>query len=713
MNGTIKIVKNIHATAENRSKNNNKPLLQNKLFKLPPGSIKPKGWLKHQLDLMLDGVTGRLYEYGKFFNDNSNGWFYDVNSGWEEVPLWLRGFYPLAVLTKNKRCLNIAQRYIDHAINSQDEDGYFGPSNLKNMVGKNGQIITDIWPHMMILSPIISYYEYTEDERVIPFLKRFFEFCRNLPEEQFIPASTEGFGGWGGKEFGSFSPFIQFSRAGDMIPHLIWFYNQTNEKWVLELITRFYSHIRPPWDEWLDHHAVNFAQRFAYDAIYYQLSKNKDHLVKSEYWYSQQMNTWGQMPRGIFAADERIRPGCTDPRQAYETCGMVEFANNFYHLANITGETKYADRSEDILLNHFPATYSPDFKAVHYVTAANMPKISKYKHHPFRNGKESSDRSYVAYTPHNRCCGHTFGIGWTFYANNLFKSTSDNGLAFFMYSACEVKAEVGKENDAVSIKARTDYPFNGKIDIKIECTKAVKFPFYLRIPKWSKKCILTINGERVLKSAQNEKWIVIDREWNNSDKVSVEFLMELSYTKWPVNQSVTVDRGPLSYSLKIDEEWIATKDIGIKLYEGTEERPNYEVFPKSSWNYGICLDKYNKLQDTNVLVKDKVDLNPWTVDSAPIEIKLKGSKIKNWTLQDDTASELQTSPIKSDEPMETITMIPLGCAHLRMSCLPVISNGKYANTWQETPSHIDFDNRSMNKYDEMVFEDKVSDKYDI
>ena len=58
-------------------------------------------------------------------------------------------------------------------------------------------------------------------------------------------------------------------------------------------------------------------------------------------------------------------------------------------------------------------------------------------------------------------------------------------------------------------------------------------------------------------------------------------------------------------------------------------------------------------------------------------------------------------------------MIPLGCAHLRMSCLPVISNGKYANTWQETPSHIDFDNRSMNRYDEMVFEDKVSDKYDI
>lgn len=710
MNDTIKIIEQIESLEK---QDNTNPLKQNKLFKLPPGSIKPKGWLKHQLDLMLEGVTGRLYEYGKFFKEDANGWFYDVKSGWEEVPLWLRGFYPLAVLTDNKRCLDIAQQYIDSAINSQDSDGYFGPSNLKNMVGKNGQTVTDIWPHMMILSPIISYYEYTDDKRVLPFIGKFFEFCKNLPEEQFIPASIEGFGGWGGKEFGTFSPFLQYSRAGDMMPHLFWFYKKTNEEWVLNLITRVYNHIRPPWDEWLDHHAVNFAQRFAYDAIYFQLSKNKDHLNKSEYWYLQHLNTWGQMPRGIFAADERIRPGCTDPRQAYETCGMVEFTNNFYHLADITGETKYADRSEDLLLNHFPATYSPDFKAVHYVTAANMPKISKYKHHPFRNGRESSDRSYVAYTPHNRCCGHTFGIGWTFYANNLFKSTNDKGLAFFMYSACEVKAEVGSENHVVSIYADTDYPFNGKVDMKIKCEKSVKFPLYLRIPNWSKKCFLSINGKDVLESQQNSKWIVIDREWNSGDSIGVEFLMELSYTKWPVNQSITIDRGPLSYSLKINEEWTATKDIGIKLYEGTEERPNYEVLPKSSWNYGICLDENSKFQDVSVKSKSSIDLNPWTVESAPIEIRLKGSKIKNWTLQDDTASELQVSPVKSDEPEELITMIPLGCAHLRMSCLPVISKDEFANQWKITPSHIEFKNRSKNRFDVMTFEDKVSDRYDL
>ncbi len=41
--------------------------------------------------------------------------------------------------------------------------------------------------------------------------------------------------------------------------------------------------------------------------------------------------------------------------------------------------------------------------------------------------------------------------------------------------------------------------------MEIECTKAVKFPLYLRIPKWSKNCIVSINGENVFETAQKEK----------------------------------------------------------------------------------------------------------------------------------------------------------------------------------------------------------------
>jgi hypothetical protein len=63
------------------------------------------------------------------------------------------------------------------------------------------------------------------------------------------------------------------------------------------------------------------------------------------------MLVWGQQPRGIFGADEKIRHGKIDPRQGFETCGMTEFAKSFYLLGRITGDTLYADRCEDVMLS--------------------------------------------------------------------------------------------------------------------------------------------------------------------------------------------------------------------------------------------------------------------------------------------------------------------------------------------------------------------------
>ncbi|MCK4590710.1 MAG: glycoside hydrolase family 127 protein, partial [Candidatus Latescibacteria bacterium] len=334
---------------------NRPPLLSSPFVKLPLGSIRPKGWLKHQLDLMTKGMTGRLAELSSFLKPD-NGWFGGDSEGWEEQPYWLRGFHDLAVLTDNKRLTAESKHWIEAVIASQDGDGYFGAQYHKCVVGKNGQKICDLWPHMVMLDTVINHYEHTGDSRVIPLMERFFQFCRDLPEGRFIPKKEERFGDW--------KPFIQTDRAGDMLPHIYWLYNHTGETWLLNLATRFYQHIAPPTDEWLDHHIVHFTQRFRYPGNYYIQSKAAWHLAATEYWYSQHLGTWGQQPRGIFGADEQVRPGCTDPRQGFETCGMVEFAKSFYILGRITGEPQYADRCEDIMLNHFPVSMTPDLKAL-------------------------------------------------------------------------------------------------------------------------------------------------------------------------------------------------------------------------------------------------------------------------------------------------------------------------------------------------------------
>lgn len=45
---------------------NNPPLEPQRLIKLPLGAVRPRGWLKHQLNLMVDGMTGRLSELSEF-----------------------------------------------------------------------------------------------------------------------------------------------------------------------------------------------------------------------------------------------------------------------------------------------------------------------------------------------------------------------------------------------------------------------------------------------------------------------------------------------------------------------------------------------------------------------------------------------------------------------------------------------------------------------
>src|SRR5664279_4889610 len=53
---------------------NREPLLPSPFIKLPIGSITPKGWLRHQLELEANGMTGRLPEVSKWCKFEGSAW---------------------------------------------------------------------------------------------------------------------------------------------------------------------------------------------------------------------------------------------------------------------------------------------------------------------------------------------------------------------------------------------------------------------------------------------------------------------------------------------------------------------------------------------------------------------------------------------------------------------------------------------------------------
>lgn len=654
-------------------KSNIEPLQSSLLIQLPVGSIKPRGWLKTQLDSMIEGYTGHLYEISSFLSESS-GWLGGEERGWEEAPYWLRGFYDLSVLTANKRIDSVASKWITSIINSQDVDGYYGSKYNKLIFSQiKKDSIIDVWPHMVMNDALISHYEATADERIIPMLINFFSYCNQLPRNIFLPQISWDYYENYRENFGDWKPRIQMKRAGDFIPQIYWLYNQTGEQWLLDFALKIYQSTQPEMNHWLDNHGVHFMQRFRYPAQMYPLTGDDFYLEKTNYFYEQFMMTWGHMPRGGFAADERIRNGKVDPRQGFESCAIVEGNKSFYILGNITGKTEYADQVEDLTFNWLPASTTADMKALRYLFGANM--VNSIPDMDFQNG---GSHPIFAASMH-RCCQHNTAMGWPWFTKNLWKASPDNGLVAWMYAPNELHAKVGIDGEKIQINTITSYPFKDKVDFEIKLKKNTHFPLYFRVPGWASKLSLLINGNESEINDQNGEYIKVSRAWANGDIVSLVFKPEISLTKWPKTKAVTIDRGPLSYSVRIKENWVKseTDEFGWD---------KWWLLSDSEWNYGLVIDGLNLKRDIHVNKSVNIPIQPWSEENVPISLKVPVKRIPSWTATvKNTVDPLREGPIRSDEGKEFIEMIPMGAARLRITCLPVISDSGNARYWDSIP----------------------------
>jgi len=637
---------------------NRPPLTPSPFMKLPIGAIKPQGWVRRQLELEADGFTGHLLEISRFLKKENNAWLSTKGQGhspWEEVPYWLKGFNNLGYVLGDKRIIDEAQTWIEATIASQRDDGYFGPrSNLKRIRGGK----PDVWPNMIMLNILQSYYEYSGDERVIELMTRYFHWQLTVPDEDFL------------------EPFWQNQRASDNLASVYWLYNRTGDKALLDLGEKIHRNTADWTGGVASWHVVNIAQCFRGPAVFYQQSKDPNHLAATERNYQTVMGMYGQVPGGMFGADENARPGYIGPRQAAETCAMVEMMLSDEMLLTFTGDPKWADRCEEVTFNSLPVSMTPDLKALHYLTAPNLILCDQHNKSPgFQNRGPM-----LWFNPHiHRCCQHNTGHGWPYYAQHLWLATPDNGLAAVLYAPCQVTAKVG-DGTRVTIVEKTRYPFDESIELTITSPRPVRFPLYLRVPGWCQNPELKINGKTARLKAHPRSYVMIDRKWSAGDRVSLTLPMNITFTKWTKNKnSVSVNRGPLTYSLKIGERYARAG--------GTDKWPAWEIHPTTAWNYGLILNEKDPASSFQIVRKAWPDDDqPFEAKAAPIELRTKAKKIPEWEKDHlGLVGKLRQSPVKSGEQVETVTLIPMGCARLRISAFPTIGTGPDARKWKEAP----------------------------
>ncbi|MFA6087733.1 beta-L-arabinofuranosidase domain-containing protein, partial [Mucilaginibacter sp.] len=195
---------------------NRAPLQKAYFVKLPVGSIKAGGWLKKALELQRDGLTGNLGEISIWLSKTNNAWLNKEGKGeygWEELPYWLKGYANIGYMLGDKKMIAEAKFWIDAVLNNQRDNGDFGPA-----VERKGN--RDLWTNMPMLWCLQSYYEYSKDPRVIPFMTKYFKYQLSLPDDKLLEDYWEN------------------SRGGDNITSVYWLYNRTGDKFLLDLATK-------------------------------------------------------------------------------------------------------------------------------------------------------------------------------------------------------------------------------------------------------------------------------------------------------------------------------------------------------------------------------------------------------------------------------------------------------------------------------------------
>lgn len=634
---------------------NKDPLRPLHFIKLPVGAVQPFGWVKEYLLLQKNGLTGKLGEISAWLEKEGNAWMGSGGDhGWEEVPYWLKGYGNLAYILNDQSMIDETKIWIEAVFASQQPDGYFGPLNMRN--GKR-----ELWANMIMLWCLQSYYEYSNDERVIDLMTNYFKWQMTVPDQDFLKDYWEN------------------SRGGDNLISIYWLYNITGDKFLLDLAEKTHRNtadwmnpsMLPNW------HNVNIAQSFREPATYYLLSGEADHLQASYNVHNLIRRTFGQVPGGMFGADENARLGFIDPRQGTETCGFVEEMASDELMLRMTGDPFWAEQCENVAFNSYPAAVMPDFKSLRYITSPNHVISDSDNHHPGIDNKGP----FLAMNPFSsRCCQHNHAQGWPYYAEHMVLASPDNGLAIAMYGACTTKAKVGNGVD-VTLVEETNYPFEESVSITVKTSGRVNFPLYLRIPAWCKNASVAINGVKEGISLIPGKYLYISRQWKDGDKVVLDLPMELSLDRWATNQnSVSLNYGPMTFSLLIDEEYRQVNSVETAIWDSKWQKgadvkawPSYEIHPGNAWNYALVLDQENPFKDMQVVKKEWPAGNfPYTISSVPIQIKAKGRRIPSWKVDRyGLCGVLPPQNVVMSNTVEDIALIPMGAARLRISAFPV------------------------------------------
>jgi DUF1680 family protein len=213
-----------------------------------------------------------------------------------------------------------------------------------------------------------------------------------------------------------------------------------------------------------------------------------------------------------------------------ETCVTVTWIKLSHQLFRLTGEAKYADAVENSYYNALLGAMSADghqWAKYTPLTGHRLPGSGQCQMNI--NCCEASGPRGLFNFPAYVVMKSADGISVNYYAEGIYQLTSPSGKA-------------------ITVAQETHYPESGDVKITLKLVKEEEFALQLRIPAWSKKTVLTVNGVAV-EAIKEGTYAVVKRKWKSGDEIllrldmrgRVEVIGEQS-------QYASIRRGPILLS---------------------------------------------------------------------------------------------------------------------------------------------------------------------
>ena len=319
-----------------------------------PTEIKPRGWVKRQLELQRDGLCGNLDKVWPDVRDSA--WIGGDREGWERVPYWLDGFLPMAYYLDDKDAIARAERYVTAILDLQQEDGWICPCTQEE------RATYDLWGVFLIGKVLANYCELTGSERAE---KALYRTMRNLYD--LMKAGEVELAKWAKHRW--YECFIP----------LQYLHERYKEDWMLELArmlreqgANFWDFVeswKRPLNKWTQYtHIVNLVMMLKYEAVSAKLLGEEVGDAAERLWKI--LEKYNGTAVGSFTGDECLS-GISNTRGT-ELCSVVELMYTCELLYAITRKPVWGERLEKLAFNALPATISDDMWTHQYLQQVNQ-----------------------------------------------------------------------------------------------------------------------------------------------------------------------------------------------------------------------------------------------------------------------------------------------------------------------------------------------------